>query len=124
VPNRHAFEQLHVYTVATGRVRHLPSARIESSRLAWSPDSRHLALSLEYGGTEIVAVANGERRILHAGGVPLAGGPAWTLSGLYMSGLHGIWWSDDGSSRPVRLFAHLPGPPYPPTDLHGFEPLH
>ncbi len=120
-PNRQAFEQLHVYSLATGRVRHLASARIESN-VAWSPDSRQLALSLEYGGTEVVALTNGERRILHAGGVPLAGSPTWTLSGLYMSGLHGIWRSADGLAKPVRLVRHIPGSfrEY----LHGFEPLH
>jgi dipeptidyl aminopeptidase/acylaminoacyl peptidase len=123
VPSSHAFEQLHLYSIATGRVRHLASARIESG-VAWSPDSRRLALGLEYGGTEIVALANGEKRILHAGGVPLAGDPAWTLSGLYMSGLHGIWRSPDGRSKPVRLFTHLPVPPDPPAYLDRFEPLH
>lgn len=123
VPNRRAFEQLHVYSIATGRVRHLASARVESG-VAWSPDSRQLALGLEYGGTEIVALADGERRTLHAGGVPLAGSPAWTLSGLYMSGLHGIWRSADGRSKPVRLFTHLPGQLHQPTYLHQFEALH
>lgn len=123
-PNSHAYGQLHVYDVRTGSVRHLRTTRLPSQPIAWSPDSRRFALSLEYGGTEIFDLANGTRHILHAGGEPLAGGPAWTPSGLYMSGLHGIWRSDNGRSRPVPLFTHLPGPSYPPTYLNGFWPIH
>lgn len=121
VPNRQAFIGLSIYHTATGRLRRLQGVRPYLQSPAWSPDSKLVAVGLEYGGTETLTVTGRKRRVLHAGEGPLNGGPAWTSGGLYISDLEKIWRSRNGHSKPVPLFAHIPD--WEQQQIHSFQPF-